>query len=316
MHPKSVVLAESNRVGLAADDEKGRPRFKMLAYTGAEVRFFEERCIFDLSGMQIANQRSPIFRQHDPNRIAGFSELIAKTQAGIEIEGWLSDTDSGREVMQLGREGFPWQASVGLSDCQWKEVPAGESTRVNGLTLAGPVAVAERSVLRESSFVPLGADSATQGIVLARSQANMRTLDAKAEALMSERLRMKALQQAFPGDIPFVLSQIQLGNTVSEAKAVYPLYVVAMGHERASGDNVRLSEGLARVHEDHPEAREMMHRLSKERNDEAFAAKKAFIVARLERARGIKERRQISLLEALRLADRQMAAEEREVCRR
>lgn len=312
---KSVVLAESNRVGLGSEDEKGRPRFKMLAYTGAEVSFYGERAVFDTQGMEIASQRSPIFRQHDPNRIAGFSDKIEKTGVKILIEGVLCDSEAGQEVARLGKEGFPWQASIGLSDCRWREVPAGEGVRVNGLRLVGPIAVAERSVLRESSFVPLGADGATKGVVLARTQANVRMLDIKAEALLAERMRFKELRDAFPGDIPFVLEQIQKGSTVSEAKAAYPLYVVAMGHERAKGDGVGFVEGMSRSHSDHPEVREMMRRLSRERNDDAFAAKKAVIVERLERARIIKAARDIPILEALRIADREMAAEERSLQR-
>jgi hypothetical protein len=266
-HPSDVVLLESldvNLVQLAKEDDeenKKKPCFKMLAYTGAEVSFWGERAIFNVNGMQIASQKSPIFRQHDPDRIAGFSEKIEKQPDGaLQIEGRVCpSTEAGREVVSLAAEGFPWQASVGLSDVQWRFVADGESTEINGKSVKGPIHVAVRSVLRESSFVPLGADGATKGVVLSavavsarpneedigmgntdvaasESQREAEKKAAREEAVNEERARVAQLQAEFSENPEFAMSQIAKGNDVKSAKAEYADFLKAENAKLATAN--------------------------------------------------------------------------------
>jgi hypothetical protein len=270
-HPSDVVLLESldvNLVQLAKEDDEDedkKPCFKMLAYTGAEVSFYGERAVFNTTGMEIASQKSPIFRQHDPDRIAGFSEKIEKTAEGsLQIEGRLCpSTEAGREVAALAADGFPWQASVGLSDVRWTFIAEGDSVAVNGKKLDGPIYVADRSVLRESSFVPLGADGATKGVVLSAATIQGRQLPqeedamdkteaaaseakleaekkaAREDAVKEERVRIAQLRKEFSAFPDFVVEQIEKGNDLKSAKAEFA-DLMRKKNEELSAENARL----------------------------------------------------------------------------
>ena len=263
--PTAVILMESrdaNLVTMAGDGDEDKKKFKMLAYTGAEVRMYGDRAIFNIDGMKIASQRSPILRQHDPDRIAGFSEKIEKRDGQISMEGVLCpSTDAGREVVSLAADGFPWQASVGLSDVRWKFVSEGVTAKINGKAVKGPISVADSSVLRESSFVPLGADGATKGVVLsadmsrpehgenqmendevlAEEQKREAEKKVRDETLKAERERITALRAAFKDNPEFCMAQIDKGNSLVEAKAEYADYLLEQ-NAKLTAENVSFKE--------------------------------------------------------------------------
>lgn len=147
-------------------------RFEMVAYTGGEmiaslpgVSDKAKRVVVDLAGMSIKGNRKPILRQHDSDRIAGYSDKITKGNT-LVLSGTLSArSGAGREVAELADEGFPWQASMGIGIEAVEYVKAGDSVTVNGAEFAGPGIVVRESTYKESSFVPLGADGDTSGVV-------------------------------------------------------------------------------------------------------------------------------------------------------
>jgi hypothetical protein len=270
--PSDVILMEScaaNVVTLAGDGDEEKKQFKMLAYSGAEVQMYGERAIFNVAKMKIASQKAPIFRQHDPNRIAGFSTKIEKTGDGqVAMEGVLCpSSDAGREVANLAADGFPWQASVGLSDVRWKFVGKDSTEKCNGRDIAGPIYIAESSVLRESSFVPLGADGATTGVVMSADFARpknggnqMADQDVSAddqkieaekqvardEALKAERGRVATLRAAFKDNPEFAMAQIEKGSSLVEAKAEYADYLLEQNAKLAA-ENASIKEAAAKA---------------------------------------------------------------------
>jgi hypothetical protein len=66
------------------------------------------------------------------------------------------------------RQGFPWQLSIGANPTRTRFVPSGETVRVNGRSIEGPVTVAEETELGEISFVAVGADPETSVDVIAQ----------------------------------------------------------------------------------------------------------------------------------------------------
>jgi len=160
-----ATLGEAKIDAEGKDERRG---FSMLAYTGDEVllqlQMFAppERVVFDLSGMSVKREIIPILAYHDIHQIAGQSSLIANNGERIDIQGHLSSTtDTGRMVAGLSDEGFPWEASIGLEATEIEEVAEGDTVELNGRTFDGPLVVARKFTLKESSFVPFGADSAT-----------------------------------------------------------------------------------------------------------------------------------------------------------
>lgn len=149
-----------------AESEGAKPRFSMLGYTGALITCFWEDFIIDLAGMT-ANETFAVLRQHDPNRVVGIATSWNVDASGFHLEGEFSGlTEAAREVLNLGREGFPWQCSVGVWPVEVTRLASGATATVNGREVSGPCDIWTRSKVRECSFVTLGADGDTSATIL------------------------------------------------------------------------------------------------------------------------------------------------------
>lgn len=164
----------------AAEASQGAktPRFTMTAYTGAPIRqvFAEEPIVVDLEGMTIPDRAIPIRLGHMSSEGVGHTEAVSvesvEGQLHLVASGVVSRaTDAARDVVESGRQGFPWQASIGASIESFEFVKAGATVEVNGRELSGPLVVARRTTLGEISFVDLGADSDTQARIAASQRA-------------------------------------------------------------------------------------------------------------------------------------------------
>ena len=168
--PRMMRAMEGNEVIFATDggsDKKAR-RFNMLAYTGNEVETWGGRMILDLTGAQLGAKRKPILRDHNPDKIVGYSESVERAEDGIRMAGRITDrTKDGEEVAGLSDDGFPWQASVGFEIQRVERIKEGDTKDVNARAFSGPGYIVTKWKLREASFVPLGADDQTVGMVLA-----------------------------------------------------------------------------------------------------------------------------------------------------
>lgn len=140
------------------------PRFSMTAYSGGTLNLaeFPLPVVIDLASMQQPRQETPILRDHKLDRVAGGTRKVTIGREGIQAEGFVASTADGTEVLTLAAEGFAWQCSVGVDPQDLEEVPAGKSVLVNGRTFPGPLFVARGGLLREISFVAVGADPLTE----------------------------------------------------------------------------------------------------------------------------------------------------------
>jgi len=148
----------------AESDGDSLRRFTMTAYSGGKMSLpnFRFPVVVDLSGMKISAKNRPILRDHDLGRIVGHTEAIDINDSSIRLSGVISAANAhAQEVAASAENGFPWQASIGAQASKLALVDEGESTEVNGRKFSGPVYVAQQSVLREVSFVALGADDRT-----------------------------------------------------------------------------------------------------------------------------------------------------------
>jgi hypothetical protein len=157
-----VTLAETE-----TQDGKKQRKFSMLAYSGAPVQTFLGKMIVDLEGLEVDRPDKPILLNHDRSRIAGSSTKIENTGKNVMIDGNLSNvTAAGQEVAALSDESFPWQASIGFGIDRLEYLEDDESEKVNGRAFDGPGYIVTKSELLESSFVPVGADKNTSGVVM------------------------------------------------------------------------------------------------------------------------------------------------------
>jgi hypothetical protein len=145
-------------------------RFTMTAYTGGKLALanFPFPVVADLSGMRIPAKNRPILRDHSVGQIVGHTESIDINRSSIRLKGVISGSnDYAREVAESSGNGFPWQSSIGAQATKVVFVDEGESVEVNGRRFTGPLYVARQSVLREVSFVALGADDRTSATLAA-----------------------------------------------------------------------------------------------------------------------------------------------------
>lgn len=156
----------------AAEGESKLKKFSITAYTGTAMRLgFGYPMVVDLAGMSIAGESLPILKDHDPTKIVGHTDASDKSLKRLKLTGIVSGVgEAAQEVLALGANGFPWQASIGAAIEQVEFVEKGETVTVNGRSIAGPVYVARKSTLRETSFVAIGADAGTSGRIAANNQ--------------------------------------------------------------------------------------------------------------------------------------------------
>ena len=161
---------------LAEQGEGKLPRVSMVAYTGAPMNFpllFDHPVIVDLKGMEIGAKSRPLLRDHDKGREIGHTTNIQIRSGRLYVEGLISaESDDARRVVVASKNGFPYQASMGMpflrSNVEF--VRAGVSVEVNGRRWRGPLYVVGKSKLKEVSVVSLGADDDTQTRIAAMRQ--------------------------------------------------------------------------------------------------------------------------------------------------
>lgn len=159
----------------AEDGKDSLPTFKMTAYTGVPMDVgFGYPVVIDLAGLRVRGSSRPILRDHDTTNIIGHTTAIHVENDKLKVEGTISGVSFGaREVVESSKNGFPWQASVGVYTENMEMVEKGQTATANGRTFRGPVYIARKSVLGEVSFVALGADDNTSAKVAARAAQHM-----------------------------------------------------------------------------------------------------------------------------------------------
>jgi hypothetical protein len=155
-----VVFAAEKKTGDDAD-------FVMEAYTGQVVNRWWGKLAIDVAGIT-AKKSIPIFRDHERGHIVGYSSDTWKDGSFFVSGKFSQATAHAAEVQALAKEGFPWQASIGVMPVKILALEDKAAYQVNGKTLKGPAEVWLESEVFETSFVPLGADGNTSVSVFAR----------------------------------------------------------------------------------------------------------------------------------------------------
>lgn len=146
-------------------------RFRGVAYSGGVIPqygSFGDACI-DLASVKLPDSEIFALVDHDNSKRAG---KIRATMRGdtIFVDGELfQSTAAGQEVAALMAEGAPWQMSVGIQ-ADIKKSSQSAPIQLNGKTLAVDT-VFSNAVLREVSFVPVGADPNTSVTAFSRNLA-------------------------------------------------------------------------------------------------------------------------------------------------
>jgi hypothetical protein len=150
------------------DEEKSK--FEGVAYSGEMIKdhFFWGNLVFDIDSIS-SKDTIPVLQEHDRKLRAGKGKL-KKEDSMLKIDGSIMNTSAGREIKELSNDGFPWEMSVHIEPSRVDTYHSGTKVNVNNRTFEGPVTVFRDSVVREVSFVTLGADPNTSGHAFSQEQ--------------------------------------------------------------------------------------------------------------------------------------------------
>ena len=141
-------------------------RFVIKAYSGGlmNVGGFDLPVVVDLAGLETP-ATLPIVSDHELTLEAtlGIAQVVENDGRQLRLSGPITGTSQrAQSILAMADAGHPWQASVGVLVKTQEVIPAGQTVRVNGQQFRGPVIVARQGLLRETSVLPVGADSGTE----------------------------------------------------------------------------------------------------------------------------------------------------------
>jgi hypothetical protein len=175
------VLAGSVRLSLTASAQiiepaegiESLPSFQLDAYSGGEMHpqiegiDWDGGVVIDISGIKAASP-IPVHRDHDTSKPVGHASVELAER--VRCQGVFSvPTVDSWEILDGARNGFPWKASVGLSNMQVEFLDPGQTATVNGRDWPGPMMIVRSADLDEVSIVTIPGDK-NVGAVLAASQ--------------------------------------------------------------------------------------------------------------------------------------------------
>jgi len=186
----------SAALNVQAADEAAVPTFELVAYTGASIRqgWSRNPLVVDLAQID-ASRPIPILYAHGKemsllDSVIGRSLEATNDGNQLMLRGELiRGTPAADKLIALAKAGVPLQASIGADVGSIENIAAGAVVTVNGREFPGPISVARGAVLRETSVVLFGADSATSAAIAA---------EANEVSNMSEQLNEKPVEAAVP----------------------------------------------------------------------------------------------------------------------
>lgn len=160
---KPIQLSAAIRLNA---EHNGKRRFEILAYTGGKLHIsgFGLPVVVDLSGLEVP-ESIPILMDHKATveTTLGYTQGVANDGRQLVLSGDVTGkSQQVMDVITMADSGHSWQASIGCLVEATQEIPEGVSVTVNGQSFTGPIIVARQSVLRETSVLPMGADSSTK----------------------------------------------------------------------------------------------------------------------------------------------------------
>jgi hypothetical protein len=198
--------------------------FELIAYTGEPMQLdpwvWDRPVVVELASLVLDQQRLPVLYDHtaDIDYVVGQSEALEVLNGRLVVRGKVMPQEGNgykqsksQQILNLARAGYQWQVSIGADPRQVDKIEAGASVNVNGRVYSGPVAIARNTILREVSFVVLGADRGTSAVVAGEGGAMsfeewMLALGFDAEALGAmtdiQRANMQLLWQEEMGEQP------------------------------------------------------------------------------------------------------------------
>lgn len=165
------LQAECSFLAVEGSEEKV-PKLRMTALSGDLIRnhFYWGNLAINIDGVELAQAKTPILRDHDTNRPIAFSESIGKS---IREDGkpqfsvlpdktTFVDTDHAKDFIKLSGQGFPFQSSIYAIPSSVTRYKTPTDIELNGRKFEKVDTVWNKCKLKEVSVCIFGHDSKTQ----------------------------------------------------------------------------------------------------------------------------------------------------------
>ena len=243
------------------------PTVSILAYSGGLMSVAGWGPIaIDLSGVDVSADQIGILADHDASLkgIVGHGRAVVANNK-LMVQGTIAPTpDSAKQIVELAKAGFRFQASVGVSPTRHERIRPGEFAEVNGRVIKSPATgftLVRAGVLKEVSIGAIGADTGTSVAIAANQGTKTMTKELTIEEIRSqaadESQRIHTIQQLCRGrhgeievrairegwDVqrteleilrasrPSISAYHQSGHFVADATVIEAAILAHMGHE-------------------------------------------------------------------------------------
>jgi len=174
-----------------------QPTVSILAYSGGlmNVPGWGPLAI-DLAGLDCGGQVR-ILADHDAsiNGIVGHGQAEVKNGKLLVKGAIVPSSEAAQRVLQLAKDGFEFEASVGVEPVEKASVRAGERVEANGRILAaqeGGFTLVRKGKLREVSIVSMGCDDQT-AVSIAAAKGGVNPIE-EARVREEERERLSRIE--------------------------------------------------------------------------------------------------------------------------
>jgi len=155
-------------------DGKETPKLSMLAYSGKPIEnhWYWDELVIDVDGVKFAQKKFPILEDHNTDKKIAFTGKPNTENYQILIDPESTkfvDTEESRLFQSLSKDGFPYQASIYAIPTSVEYVRNGESAKVNGFAVKGPVNIWRKSEFQEASVCVFGWDSKTKSAAFSKT---------------------------------------------------------------------------------------------------------------------------------------------------
>ena|GEM_PF-5330540 len=215
----------------------GKPRrFKIAAYNGGSMRItgFDLPVVVDLQGLRANGVAIVLDHELTTDATVGQADTVRNDGKTLFLAGQVTGTSPRvRQVIEQADAGHNWQASIGCMVEAEEEIPAGQLVVVNGQQFRGPVIVARRSVLFETSVLPVGADGTTSVNLAAKAKA-LKGANMDFETWLKQEMGIDAANLTEAGLALMTEEYDRQQNTAGGETAGEPVAAGAMVNLRAS----------------------------------------------------------------------------------
>lgn len=181
------------------------PTVNIVAYTGGLMSVSGwGPVVVEISGIDASAEQISLLADHDSSLkgIVGYGRAIV-ANGRLLVQGSITpSTEASRQIIELSRSGFRFQASVGIMPTRYDRIRPGDSVNVNGKAITSPASgftLVRAGVLKEVSIVAIGADANTSVAIAAQNKGVEMSEDTTIEDLrnqaVSESERIHAIRE-------------------------------------------------------------------------------------------------------------------------